>query len=152
MIKIPHPLASHSANRGLATQWEWPNFFLPKEEIIHWHYQAALYGLHWRLHQGAASNMVLTVYGKGKHSLLQYTSGGTLKKKWGGWAHSNGWNKINVMVSNIWFSMCLIQFHLLHSIHYYDPSFPHQPPLMSPLCLVLPFMYTCKSSKGKVEV
>lgn len=72
-----------------------------------------------------------------------------------GQAYSNVWNRIKGMVSNtsnIWFSMCLIQFHLLHSIHYYDPSFPHQPPLMSPLCLVLPFMYTCKSSKGKVEV
>ena len=60
------------------------------------------------------------------------TKGGWWHLNLGGRAHSNGLNGINWMVSNTWFP-CLIPFHSLHSRHYCEPSYPHQPPVLPTL-------------------
>jgi hypothetical protein len=38
-------------------------------------------------------------------------------------------------------SMCLMPFHLLRSSHYYEPSSPHQPPLVDMYTYVYMFVH-----------
>ena len=83
------------------------------------------------------------------HTTLYISQGGRWHLNWGGRARGNDWSGISGMVSNTsstlvsMVSRYLMPFHSLRSGRYYEPSSPHQPPLVY-LCFHSPsiILYT----------